>query len=118
MGGGGALGSLGEYLCAQEVREGLWGECHGAQHFREVPLVECRCAEEAGRGEYHRAEEVSQELWVEYQCSREARWGGLDVYHVARSCAVRQTVWGSSRDIDECKRNDTTERSELYKCIS
>jgi hypothetical protein len=60
------------------------GECHGGRQFREAPLVEYLCAEEEGRGEYHRAEEASQELWVEYRCAREARWGGPGVYHVAR----------------------------------
>ena len=55
--------------------------------------------------------------WSASGCGRRAgvAWVGI-IWH--GSCAVRQVVWGSRRNTDERKRNDTTERSELFKCVS
>ena len=55
--------------------------------------------------------------WSTSGCGRRAgvAWVGI-MWH--GSCAARQVVWGSRRNTDERKRNDTTERSELFKCVS
>jgi hypothetical protein len=70
------------------VREALWGECHGARHFREALL------EEVSEAVWGGAEEVGQELWVEYRWAREARWGGLGGYHVARELRRQASCMG------------------------
>ena len=45
-----------------------------------------------------------------------ARCTGLSI--MVRGIYVKRTGRGSSRDTDEHKSSDATERSELYKCVS